>query len=674
MGTAVETHMESAVPYRNDRKAALRVQLLGPLGLDRNGAPVKLPSSRKVRALLAYLALSTQALNRSHLCELLWDVPNDPRGELRWCLSKLRALVDESGHRRIAAQGDLVALDLKGCHVDVTEITAAMAQGIDTLPVERLRELCRLFTGDFLDGLEVGRCPLFDNWLIAQRRRFRACHVAVLEHLAAHLPAMSDEIFPNVEKWIELAPFDQRAHLALLEALAGRGRLGECDEHLAATARRFEAEEVDFLPLRAAWQALKERRAGARIVSAAREQVASEANAAPARRVSLAVMPLDEPANEGGHGLARGLTHDIIARLAKLRGFFVIAQGSVFALAERRIASADAAARLDVDYVASGTLRRHEGRLRVTIELAKTRTARIIWAETFNRRLDDAFLMLDEIGNEIVSGVAGEIETAERNRAVLKAPSSLNAWEAYHRGLWHMYRFTKAENDRARHFFETALKLDPTFSRAYAGLSFTHWQSAFQHWADREEETARAFEAAGQGLIADDHDPAAHWAMGRALWLHGRGEESLAELERSVELSPSFALGHYALSFVRSQSGDPRAAIGSSDYSRRLSPFDPLLFGMLSARALAHVRLGEYEEAAVWAVRATARPNAHPTILAIAALCLALAGRTDDGRAFIAAIRKTLPDYRFADFLSTFQFPADTASLFQQGAERIGLA
>ncbi|MGE0241969.1 MAG: transcriptional regulator, partial [Parvibaculaceae bacterium] len=307
-------------------------------------------------------------------------------------------------------------------------------------------------------------------------------------------------------------------------------------------------------------------------------------------------------------------------------------------------------------------------------DLAETRSGRIIWADNFSDRCDEAFRLFDEVASRIVAGVTGEIEMAERNRAVLKPPNSLNAWEAYHRGLWHMYRFTQAENDRARHFFETALKLDPTFSRAYAGLSFTYWQSAFQRWSDRELASASALAAAGQGLIADAHDPSVHWAMGRALWLHGREAESLAELERSVDLSPSFALGHYALSFVRAQSGDPRAAIGSSDYSRRLSPFDPLLFAMLSARALAHVRLGEFEEAAVWALKGAARPNAHPTIQAIAAHCLALAGRVEEGRRLAASIRRTLPFYGFEDFRNTFQFPADAEALFRTGAQRIGFA
>ena len=111
---------------------------------------------------------------------------------------------------------------------------------------------------------------------------------------------------------------------------------------------------------------------------------------------------------------------------------------------------------LNVDYVVSGSLQRQDKRLTVTVELAETRTARIVWAEVFDQKLDDAFLVLDEIGNRIVASIASEIETVERNRAILKPPNSLDAWEAHHRGLWHMYRFNQADNDRAQHFFEMA--------------------------------------------------------------------------------------------------------------------------------------------------------------------------------------------------------------------------
>jgi hypothetical protein len=104
-----------------------------------------------------------------------------------------------------------------------------------------------------------------------------------------------------------------------------------------------------------------------------------------------------------------------------------------------------------------------------------------------------------------------------------------------------------------------------------------------------------------------------------------------------------------------------------------LSPFDPLLFGMLGARAMALVRLKQYDEAADWAVKAAARPNAHAHILAIAAYCLALADRRDEARAYMASIHKKLPRYRIDDFLTAMQFAPESAALFREGAKRIGI-
>lgn len=676
----METHVESALSSPDGCKAGLAVRLFGPLAVVRDGATVELPQSRKLRALLAYLALAPHPVGRSRLCELLWDVPNDPRGELRWYLSKLRGVLDEPDRRRIETQGDTVALCLEHGFVDAIAVATAATEGMATLGIERLQALAKLFAGDFLDGLELDRNPSFNSWLIAQRRRFQSYHAIILEHLVTGLPAGSEEVSAHLDRWVELAPFDARAHAALLANLAERGQFGAAEAHMTAAARLFQSEELDFEPVRAAWQAIRGERpdAALRTLPGFLPSPAQPVAIAPAdtssenRHASLAVMPFVEEAGVRG-GLADGLTHDIITRLAKLRDLFVIARGSVFALAEKTIAPEDAGRRLNVDYVATGTVRSQPDRIIVTVELIEVGTARIVWAETFERRPDDIFAVLDDIGNSIVSSISIEVEIVERNRAMLKAPNSLNAWEAYHRGLWHMYRFTQPENELARHFFEVAVQQDPTFARAYAGLSFTHWQSAFQRWGDRDRESALAFESAGRSLLVDDHNPAAHWAMGRALWLRGEQDGSLIELERAVDLSPNFALGHYALSFVHSQSGDPMAAIGSSDHSRHLSPFDPLLFGMLGARAMAHVRLGQFDEAAEWALKAAARPNAHAIILAIAAHCLALAGRLDEARGFAANIRKTLPHYRVDDFIGTFRFEPDAAALFRQGARRIGL-
>jgi DNA-binding SARP family transcriptional activator len=675
---AVETNVDSHVSRRPGGMPALEVRLLGPMTISRGGVVLLFPPSRKVRALFAYLALTPHPVTRSRLCDLLWDVPQDPRGELRWCLSKIRSLVDDPGHGRVGTQGDTIRLDLSDCRVDTVEITGAVAEGIEKLSAERLNALSTLFAGEFLDGLEIDRSPLFETWLTAERRRFRSCHLAVLERLAQILPG--DEVFPHLEAWLQLVPFDDRVHAMLLSALARRGRIHEGDEHLTATARLFEDEGLDHAPMRDLWRSTvaeakrSARGHGAAAVSTAASSGDPQPNEAiVTRRASVAVMPFAGQSREADilGGTSGGLAHDVITRLAKLRSLFVIAQGTVFALSERRVDAQEAGRMLNIDYVVSGTSERRGNHLTVTVELTETRTARIIWAEVYNQALESTFLVLDEIGNRIVASIAAEIETVERNRAVLKPPGSLDAWEAHHRGLWHMYRFNRADNERAMHFFQTAVALDPTFSRAYAGLSFTHFQNAFQGWNERAPEIDRAFAAAGQSLMADDRDPAAHWAMGRALWLRGHQDQSVAEVETAVDLSPNFALAHYTLAFIHSQGGDPAAAIRFSDHSRRLSPFDPLLFGMLGTRAMALVRLGRFDEAAEWALKASARPNAHPHIQAIAAYSLALAGRLDEARTQLGAVHIARPRYGIDDFLTAMKFSAEGEAFFRKAATRI---
>jgi DNA-binding SARP family transcriptional activator len=674
VGAGVGIGVEEKEPAQRVPAAGLELRLFGPIEITRGGVAQALPASRKVRALFAYLALAPHAFTRTHLCELLWDGPSDPRGELRWCLSKIRGIVDEPARRRVVTQGDSISFDLTGCAIDAHEIACAMQGGIEKLDIERLRKLRGLFSGDLLEGLEIEAHPRFDGWLLAQRRRFRAHRTAILERLVAG--GCGDEIFAYLEEWLSLASLDRRVHETLLDALARSGRMREGEEHLAAAARLFEAEGMDAAPLHDVWRRARAQASNSSAVLSSTPVLQLDASETPAiepRRASIAVMPFVDrttPVPLPG-GPADGLVHDVITRLAKLRSLFVIAQGTVFALRDRSLAPEEIGRMLNVDYVASGFLQRQRNRLTISVELAETRGARIVWAEVFNLKVDDTFLVLEDIGNRIVASIAHEIETIERNRAMLRPPNSLDAWEALHRGLWHMYRFNRSDNDHAQHFFETAVRLDPTFARAYAGLSFTHFQKAFQGWAQRTPEVERALAAAGQSLMVDDRDPAAHLAMGRALWLNGRHGESMMELEKSVELSPNFALGHYTLAFVRSQTGDPREAIRAADQSRRLSPFDPLLFGMMGARAMALVRLGRFDEAAEWAIRAAARPNAHAHIHAIAAYSLALAGRLDDAQSYLGTIRRTLPGYAVQDFLGAMQFEASGAALFREAAKRL---
>ena len=146
---------------------AIRIRMLGPLAVERDGAPVALPASRKACGLLAYLALTRRPVSRSRLCALLWDeAANDPRGELRWCLSKLRGVLGDEG--AFVARDDAVALNMDEWFVDARALGEVFDEGVEFLDAERLQALCDLYDGELLEGLVIDRCPEFNLWLTAQ--------------------------------------------------------------------------------------------------------------------------------------------------------------------------------------------------------------------------------------------------------------------------------------------------------------------------------------------------------------------------------------------------------------------------------------------------------------------------------------------------------------------------
>ena len=391
------------------------------------------------------------------------------------------------------------------------------------------------------------------------------------------------------------------------------------------------------------------------------------------RRASFAVMPFTA-APGCARSFADGVTHDIISGLARLRALFVVARGSTFALRDQMSHPGEIGRVLHVDYAAIGSVEDNGDRLHITAELCTTDDNRVIWADSYEIPRGDAFLITGKIATRIVSSLDAEIEATERNRAVLKPPNSLNAWEAHHRGLWHMYRFTEPDNEQAQRYFRRAIKLDPTFSRAYAGLSFTHWYNAFQFKSTaKQAEADSAFVSASRGLLADHRDPAAHWAMGRALWLRGEDEASIRELNEAIGLSPNFALAHYQLGFVQAQTGDAQAAVEAVEVARQLSPFDPMLYAMCAARAWALFRLKRFEEAGEWALNTIRQPNASLHARALSALVLARVGRLEESLREVDVVRRLRPGYTINDFFFAFHVLADDKPVYLAAAKQIGM-
>src|SRR5512134_2792073 len=163
----------------------------------RGGERVELPPSKKTRGLLAYLALSGRPHRRERLCGLLWDVADDPRGALRWSLSRLRAIVDEPDRPRIHTARDSVAFDLGGARADVLALKARCASGLEGASVAELRGLAGEFRGELLEGLDLGDFLDFQAWCVAEREEARKLQATLLRALVERLAAAPEVALPH---------------------------------------------------------------------------------------------------------------------------------------------------------------------------------------------------------------------------------------------------------------------------------------------------------------------------------------------------------------------------------------------------------------------------------------------------------------------------------------------
>jgi TolB-like protein/Tfp pilus assembly protein PilF len=381
----------------------------------------------------------------------------------------------------------------------------------------------------------------------------------------------------------------------------------------------------------------------------------------PAVRPSIAVLPFDVAGDPAGCGaIAEALPHDLITELSRLRWLFVTARGSSFRLRASETDVRDVGRLLGVRYCLTGIAEVDGGRLAVTVELVDTRDAEIVWAERFTGATADVHRVRDDLRARILTALEIEIPMHEAARARLTVTENLDAWSAYHLGLQHMYRFNRADNAVATARFEQAVALDPGFARAHAGLSFVHFQTAFlRHTDDLPGEIALTRRFAERGIELDPMDPFVNFVMGRSFWLEGDLDTGLGWLERATALSPNYAQGLYACAWTETLAGHGDAARTHVDLAMRLSPLDPLFYGMLGTRAFAHMALGEHDEAAQWAERAARAPGAHVLIAMIAVAAHAAAG--DDARAgaWAVNVRARHPTLTRADFFRSFPMKLD---------------
>ena len=219
----------------------LRIEVLGELRvLSPRGDPIELPASRKTKALLSYLALTRRPQFREHLCDLLWDSTDDPRGGLRWSLSRLRAALDDDHLKRVESDRRTIGLAKDGCRTDLEDAEAAIG-GASQPPLDDLRRGAALFRGELLDGLDLLESFRFHTWCAGQRENARTLRIRALTALIDRVPD-SEEALQFAHELVSVDPLSEDAQAQVIRLLVQMSRHRDAEAQADSYRRILEIE------------------------------------------------------------------------------------------------------------------------------------------------------------------------------------------------------------------------------------------------------------------------------------------------------------------------------------------------------------------------------------------------------------------------------------------------
>jgi TolB-like protein/class 3 adenylate cyclase/Tfp pilus assembly protein PilF len=314
---------------------------------------------------------------------------------------------------------------------------------------------------------------------------------------------------------------------------------------------------------------------------------------------SIAVLPFTNMSGDPEQEFfSDGIVEDIITALSRVRWFFVIARNSTFTYKGKAVDVRRVGSELGVQYVLEGSVRRVGNRIRVSAQLLDAHSGVHVWAEHYDRSLDDIFAVQDEITSNVVGAIEPQLVAAEAERAERRSTADLRAWECTMRALPHIWRLTRTEVEEGQGWLTQALQLDPDYAFAHALMGWSHMRLWGLVGTNQQREALeRAEKSASTAALLDDREPWVHLVLGLVHARRRQPEQAIAALTRTLDLNPNFALAHAYLGYALGLSGRADAGRTALQQAVRLSPRDPFLSTEYPAfRVMIEFAAQNYEE------------------------------------------------------------------------------
>jgi DNA-binding winged helix-turn-helix (wHTH) protein/TolB-like protein len=360
------------------------------------------------------------------------------------------------------------------------------------------------------------------------------------------------------------------------------------------------------------------------------------------------VMPFDPLPDQSEYVyLARGIVADLTTDLSRLAGVRVIGVSQVAdqdpSAATRMLSSAR--------YVVSGSLQRSGDQLKVNVRLIDSQTGQQLWSERYERPFRDLFAIQEEIVARLVAALRVEVSEAERRRLAGGHTHNLKAYDHFLRARSALLTRQRADNEKARELYREAVRLDPTFARAYAGLALTHAADYRNQWTEQAPQAlARAAELAETAFGINPDIPEVHWVLAYVHVQGRRHEPAMAHLKKVIRLNPSFADAYALLGGIHTYMGQPKIAVTMLRAAARLNPE----FGYFLNLGRAYFFLGDAEQASINLRDVLSRNAANLEARVYLAATLALAGDRDAASWEAEEVRALAPGFSTSKWLETY--------------------
>jgi adenylate cyclase len=368
---------------------------------------------------------------------------------------------------------------------------------------------------------------------------------------------------------------------------------------------------------------------------------------------SIAVLPFENLSGDATQDyLGDGITENITTALSRVPEMFVIPRTTTRAYKGKPVSVAQVAEELGVRYVLEGSVQKSNDEVRVTAQLIDALRGHHIWTKRYERQLQDAFALQDDITFNVLTELEVKLTDGERARGLRGNAKNLEAYQLVRRGMSIYFRFTKEGNPEARRLFEEAVALDPNYAFGWNILGWTHLVAANRRWAeDPAKERARALELAHKALALDPSGGAPYLLLSTNSSRGRRYDEAIAYAEKGVALIPNNPIAVHILASALILAGRPEEALPLMQSVKRYSPITPSTLSR--GEGVAYHTLGRYDEAIAAFESARARNPKGVLPVALLAMTYADASRMEEARATAQDVLKLSPGFSAKGFVNS---------------------